>query len=389
MLSWKDRLISARLVCKSWKQAADAITPPTSYTARVHQQCYGRSATVAAKHRVGFASQGTPPGNPSPSPSATPSQPLSASTKPSSSGTHVSEGDQSPAGGRSGGGASPSPSPSPLDRDILPSVEWLQEQRFKKFSGEEAVGLLDDGVRSLDRMARDQEGEELCRVAANGDDGLEFDVDAEGEARIQCRRIRSLLAGVRALCAEHGISCGAGEPQESGRNRAAAGNVVRVRPPFGLTTTEEVVAAVSAAAARAAESDNRPSTSSLPSNGGGVGGGGSRDNRWDGWLVFALAVTLASSEDRPFLCRCALQPVWGRAGLPRTQMIELLSKAYVALRPDEKVEKQASTTTAGFQAAAGVSVPDDGWDGTGSYRLRNDLLQCIYALENYFVRWVG
>lgn len=276
-----------------------------------------------------------------------------------------------------------------MHRDILPSVSWLREQRFSECAGEEVMGFFEATVRWLERMAAEKEGEALCLAGLaaaegghdGGGDGVEIDVDGDGEARIQCRRLRSFFGGVRALCAERGISCGAdtlGARREHGHTAAAS----VVSPPFGVRASEEVVAAVSAAAAaRAPEAGGRTS----PSDGGG--GGGGDDHRWDGWLVFSAAVILASSEDRPFLCRCALQSLWGGAGLPRTQMIELLSKTYVALRP-AVVEAKTEAAATGFQAASGVAAADT-WDGTGSYRLRNDLLQCIYALESYFVRWAG
>lgn len=254
-----------------------------------------------------------------------------------------------------------------MGRDVLPSVSWLKEN-LSKSSGEEVVGSLEEGLRWLERMALDKEADALFLAAAEGGDDVEINADGEGDAaRIQWRRLRSFLGGIKALCVERGISCGAGSLQETKRKH------VVVSPPLGLRTSKEVVAAVSAAAARTAEAGLRPSSSD------------SDDHRWDGWLVFAVAVTLASSEDRPFLCRCALQSVWGDSGLPRIQMIELLCKMYVALRPAVVVKAKTQGSTTGFQAASGVSYADT-WDGAGSYRLRNDLLQCIYALESYFVR---
>lgn len=371
MLPWKDRCWSARRVSRSWKQEADAVTPPTSYTAQVHKHCHSsQSARVIARYGVGAISHRTPPGNPSPSPSPSPS---AAATQPLSGGTDALGRDRPSAGGSSGAA-------SRLNKGILPPRMWFQENRFSECSGEELMGWLQSAVDSLEVMALDKEGEDLCLAAVEGGDGLDIDVNGDGEARVQYRRLCSFLAGVRALCVKHGISCGADELEASTHRLTSPEKVVS--PPFGVRAPEELVAAVSAAAARTAEAGGTPPSSSDGNSNDDHDH--DHDHRWDGWLVFTVAVTLASSEDRPFLCRCALQSVWGEAGLPRTQMIELLSKVYVALRP--VANPQASTT--GFQAASKVSV-EDTWDGTGSYRLRNDLLQCIYALEGYFVRWVG
>lgn len=61
--------------------------------------------------------------------------------------------------------------------------------------------------------------------------------------------------------------------------------------------------------------------------------------------------------------------------------IELLCKMYQALLRFGTVGTAGPT---GFQTASDVSSE---WNGMGSYRLREDLRACIWAMEGCSMRW--
>lgn len=300
-LPWKETFGAARGVSKTWRDAVDSVSPPSSYRRRVLEGTLRGSA---------------------------------------------------PARGVTGGrGAAAGASCPAEDRGLLPSVNWLREKRFDEASGAEVMALLEAGLGWLERESL-QEEDLAFRRAAVGDGEID-DNGSEGAARVRWRRLRGFLSGIRAFCEERGISCGADR-----RTAAAA--------------TEET--GRTAGVHASASPRSRPSSAE-------------RDHRWDGWLVLAAAVAFAASEYRSFLCRCALQSVFGTNGLPRAPMIELLCRMHVAVRPPAaKPQPQGRAAGAGFQAASSVSTAE-AWDGKGSYRLRHDLLLCIFALEGYCVRW--
>lgn len=322
----------------------DAVSPPTSCRRQVHEMLTLGSKKTAARCSMG--SQATPPDIPN----------LSASTPPLSAGAStVSEG------------CLPS-----LGRGLLPSVSWLKNNRFVECSGKKIMDWLEAALQWLEREAVNQENSSFVFLAT---DDSSTGREDDGPARLQWRRLNSFLLGIRELCEECDIHCdtaarAAAANLENATRRIAAERAANV--PFGLRVGGAAVAAASEAAARTAGSGASPSADD--------------DHRWDGWLVLAMAVTLAVSEDRVFLCRCVLESVWGTEGLPRPQIIELLCKIHLAVRPPAKARTQQSA--GGFQAASSVSTVKE-WDETGSYRLRNDLMQCICALESYFVRCDG
>lgn len=325
-LSCKDSSGSARTVNKTWRDAADAVSPPGSFRQKLYEYIHGKTGGTSG-------------------------------------------------GGKGGKGVCET---SSINRDMLPPVGWMKENRFCEISGEEGVELLKTGLSWLEAKVAQQEEEEFSLAALSGvDDGEEIDLAANASAdAIQLRRFRPFLAGVIAFCEERGISCGA-----AAGGAAAAPEKTASPPtdaPFGLRLEETGAAAPAAAAPAAA----------APAGSSGPPPTTSNDSRWDGWLVFAAAIALAFSEDRPFLCRCALESVWGTSGLPRTQMIELLSRMYFVLRPSPPARARSQgSTPVGFQAASGVSTTVK-WNARGSTRLRNDLVICVCALESYFVRCV-
>ncbi|CAM9971639.1 unnamed protein product, partial [Scytosiphon promiscuus] len=324
-LSCKETVGSARSVNSTWRDAADAVLPPGSYRRSLYEFIHGKRARA------------------------------SASVGPSGGG------------GREG---------STIDRDMWATCSWFKKERFRECSGKEVMELLEGGLRWLEAKVAHLEELEFCLAALSGDGGDgddvdEIDVDANANTdAIQLQRLRPFLTAVKFFCEERGVSCGS----------AAATPKKSVSPPpnlpFGLRLGKTAAAAAATAAAAAASeaaSGPPPTTSD--------------DTRWDGWLVFTAAIALAFSEDRPFLCRCALESVWGTSGLPRTQIIELLSRMFFALQPapPARVNSQGTTPT-GFQAASSVSTVVR-WNATGSNRLRSDLLVCVCALESYFVRF--
>lgn len=98
---------------------------------------------------------------------------------------------------------------------------------------------------------------------------------------------------------------------------------------------------------------------------------------YDGWLVFVLAIATASSEDRPFLCRCAIKRMGEPGGLPWTQLNEIVCSMYLSTLPARK------PSNSGFQNASDVV---DEQEENGLYRLRHDLLGCVFALENFSIK---
>ena len=317
-----------RRVSKAWLEDANAVAPLTSYTARIHREINSKKNERVAARSV----TSSPPSSQGSTSSSTPA----SATPPPRAGTDASRG--------SSGGELESDS---IDRDLCPPRSWLKDSRFRECPGEEGMGLLKAGLRGLELSIEQEE------TGVGGGD--------EGAARKQWRRLNSYLAAVEVtLCVERGALV---DPPAT-EDRAP------VVVPFGLRPAEGVMEA--RVAARAVASGNHPCPS------------GGDDQRWDGWRVFAMAVVFASSEDRPFLCRSFQESAWGTSGLPRTQVIELLSRMCWCLRPSVQKRRQRQAAI-GFQAASGVSTST--WDAEGSYRLRMDLVQCIYLMEAHFLRY--
>lgn len=109
-----------------------------------------------------------------------------------------------------------------------------------------------------------------------------------------------------------------------------------------------------------------------------------RDNRWDGWLVFALALATTYSDLRPFICRCAIQRLGESRGVPVWQIIELCSRMFLSLNQLSR-KRRVAGRPAGFETA-GMAAESGGLNGTGAFRLRQDLLMCICALEQYIIK---
>lgn len=267
------------------------------------------------------------------------------------------------------------------------AVRWLDRQAETE---EMELSIVDDDDqgRRLGLGDNGDQGEEVEPFIGDNDDqqgqmelGDDDDVDdgaghadgrEENALRAQCRRLEPQLAAVRHLCAERGLlpaatpraASGATSPVETWATRTFG---VRASPAAERAATSAAAASAAMPSAAAQEARDRRRRTG--------------EYRWDGWTVFVLAIALAHSEDRQFLCRWTLE-TWGKAGgLSRSQMIELLCKMHQALLPSGRV---GTTGPTGFQTAS--DVPSE-WNGLGSYRLRADLRATIWALEGFFLRW--
>ncbi len=355
-LPWKERFVTARCVSRTWLEAADAVAPLTSFTAWIHKEVNAKPDSVAA--RRDSSSQASSQGSTSTGTSATPP---SSATPPPPPGTASSGG--------SGEGA------ESTDRDLCPPRSWLKSGRFRECSREEGMSLLKDALRGLELSTEHEEASAVGAGVVVGEDGI---------GRKQWRRLGPYLAALEAaLCVERG---GLFDPTSEAEAAVAAEAAARGALPFGVRLREGVGEA--RAAARTAASVVDPPSG--PSDVIDIDEGDDGDRRWDGWRVFAVTIVFACSEDRPFLCRSFQESVWGASGMPRTQIIELLSRMCWALRPPVEAQQhqhqQQQQPATGFQAASRVSTSGLGWDAGGSYRLRMDLLQCIYLMEAHFVR---
>lgn len=279
---------------------------------------------------------------------------------------------------RKPGGRSTHASPPPVtgaaaataERVLLPSVEWFRHRRFHQCGGEHVMTRLEGAVRWLDQQAHE---EEAGQDENGANDGCEHVDGCEEKAlRAQYRRLKPQLSGARQLCVEKGLLPAATWRAASGETAPAETSATRA---FGVRAGSAGAAATSAAATSAAATSVAAQEARYRRRRRTSG-----EHLWDGWMVFALVVTLAFSEDRPFLCRWTMQALGETGGLPRSQIIELLCKMHQALRPPDRV----GTRRTSFQTASNVSSE---WNRAGSYQLWADLRACIKAMEACFLRW--
>ena len=311
-LSAPDIFGQARRVDKTWRDAADRVAPLTSCRRLVAENMARKPAVPSA-----YASQ----------------QP--AATQPPGPGTAESTAER-----------------------VLPPAEWFGSNNFESCEGEQICRRLEDAVRWLDELAREQE---------TGLGGEDAPVGRwQGTVRVKCERLKSQFPMLRRLFAEKKLlSAATPRAKASGETSPSETSAIRA---FGVTASSaETTAPSSAALAAAQEAEDRRRTTG--------------EHRWDGWAVFALVLALGFSEDRAFLCRWTMRGLGDTGGLPRSQIIELLCKMHQTLLPPGTVGAAEAT---GFQAASTVATA---WDRKGSYRLRQDLRACIKAMESCFLRW--
>lgn len=252
----------------------------------------------------------------------------------------------------------------------FPPTEWFQRSGFEERGTEDVLRRLEDRVSVLGSIADREEREERHNRADDRD------VAEEGAKRIQWRRIRFHLCAVRKVATAVGLL-------GSDAQRTVLGQM-RPRPPrkrvFGVVpSTDTEVVEVDAFRATVAAGVTGDSTAT---------GSEEEKGRWNGWKAFSLVILLASSEDRPFLCRWALRSLGdysngGTLGLPKAQMLELLCWYCLSLQP--RMKRKKKNASMGFQSASNVAVNEE-WGGLGSFRLRMDLIACICAVEKYVLR---
>lgn len=335
-LSARHMFGQARHVDKTWKDAVDIVAPPTSCRRQVAASMFKKPAVPSA-----YSSQ-SPAGSQSPQPT----QPPAATQPPAVSDPPAAE------------------TLFETAERVLPSVEWFRTKKFDICEGEHIMSRLEAAVRFLGRFAQRLEAQ--VQEVGRGDDVAVG--GGGGAVRAMCEGLKAQLAMFRRLCEERKLLPAATPRAASGETSPAETSATRAFEVRASSADEAAAAAASTAATSAAaqEAENLRRTTG--------------EHRWDGWMVFALVVALAYSEDRQFLCRWTMQALGETSGLPRSQIIELLCKMHQTLLPPGGEETTGPTD---FQAASTVAS-----EGalTGSYRLRQDLRACIKAMEGCFLR---
>ena len=351
-MEWRDVFGSVRLVAPAWRNVADLVAPVHSCRWRVSQGLVKTSrAARAALPELYPSSQASISLIPTLSQLSTQSQ------LPPPSPEELSQAERS----------------AVTDGKLrFPPLEWFERSNFNERGAEEIMARLENRVGVLEAIAEKEERELIrngggIERAGEGYGNEAGDLFTDGAERVQWRRVRSHLRAVKEVAAAAGLL--RGDPQRTA--------LQQMRPQRARTS----VFGVATMAAGAGETDPtavaaEDSTASSYC-----------ECRWNGWKVFSLAILLASSEDRPFLCRSALQSlgddaVGDTAGLPKPQLLELLCWYYLSLQPPKKKDRNEPT---GFQTASSVSI-ERTWGGKGSFRLRADLLSCICAVEKFMFR---